>query len=437
MIERTFQTLDRLEAPDIRRDIDRRRQSEGELRPIPEPHGNGRRVTTALVALAVFAAAAGFGLRAWTRHHEAQPVADPWAWVGQGWTRIADPPERFAGASWVWAGGRLIEWGGCTGDSECSPTNEGFSYDPGTRSWTPITAAPRPGHDSVTVSEGDHAYFFDEGANGQVFDVAANTWTELADAPIQPDLAVWTGSEIVALQGTGSSDRETAAASYDPGSDTWRSLPKPPIAFNVGTITWSGEDVIILSGLLNDRNVPASPTVQAMAFDPTMGEWRTLPDTALYPGSFASAWVGDRLIAWDYETDWQSLDPANGRWSSTRKLPLRFDECYVKGASVGNAAFAWNCGQAALLEGETWTEVKGGPLDENVYSDAYERGIKLWRFADLAPAGDVLALPLTGITLGASGEACYGCPGSPESIWIYRPPSATRPTEPNTATNSG
>ena len=423
MMERTFAVLDRLDAPDIRRSIDQRRTGDDDLRPIPKPPGGRRRVTAGLLALAVFVAAAAFGLRAWTRDQHPQPVTDPWSWAGQGWTRIADPPERFAGASWVWAGGHLIEWGGCTGDSACSPTNEGFSYDPGTRSWTPMPAAPRPEHDPVAVAEGDHAYFFGEGRIGQVFDATRNAWTELPEAPIDPDMAVWTGNEIVALQGTGSSDRETAAASYDPRSETWRSLPPPPIAFNVASITWSGEDVVVLSGSLDRRNDPASPTVQAMALDPTSGQWRTFSDTDLYPGSFASAWVGDRLIAWDYVTNWQSLDPVTGGWSSTRKLPLRFDECYVGGATVATTAFAWNCGEAAIFDGQSWTEVRGGPLEEKVFSQAYERDIKLWRFADLVPTGDVLVLPLTGITLAPSGEACYGCPGSPESVWVYRPPT--------------
>src|SRR5207247_1818796 len=181
---------------------------------------------------------------------------------------------------------------------------------------------------------------------------------------------------------SGSSDRDVAAAAYDPRSETWRSLPKPPIAFNVGTITWSGQEVILLSALINQRNVTASPTADATALDPTRGGWRTLPKTDLYPGSFASAWVGNELIAWNYEMEWQSLDPVSDRWSSARKMPLEPSECYVGGAAVGLAAFAWNCGEAALFQGDTWMEVKGGPLDQIVHSDAYGRDLKLWRFAD-------------------------------------------------------
>jgi hypothetical protein len=116
MMERTFAVLDRLDAPDIRRSVDQRRVGDDDLRPIPKPPSGRRRVTAALLALAVFAAAAAFGLLTWTRDQHPQPVSEPWSWAGEGWTRITDPPQRLAGATWAWAGDQLLVWGGCTGD---------------------------------------------------------------------------------------------------------------------------------------------------------------------------------------------------------------------------------------------------------------------------------------------------------------------------------
>jgi hypothetical protein len=420
-MERTFAILDRLDVPDLSRDVDRRRTSDEERRLIPEPPRNGRRVIAAVLAVAVFSAAAAFGFRVWTRHQEVRPIGDAWSWAGQDWTRIADPPERFEGATWIWAGDHLIAWGGCTDATGCSPTNEGFSYDPRTQLWTPMPGAPRPGTDGAGVAVGDRAYFFDEGRVGQVFDTGATAWHELPIAPVEPDFVIWAGVEIIALQAAGRTEGGSAAAAFDPGTNTWRSLPQPPTDFNVASITWNGQAVIVLSALLDRRNEPASPTVDAMTLDPATQEWRSLPKTALYPGSFASAWVGDRLVAWDYDMKWQSLDLVSDGWSSRRDIPLEFSECYVGGATVGSIGFAWNCGQAATFESGHWTEVRGGPLEDMIHSQAYERDISLWRFADLVPAGDVLVLPMTGITLAPSGEACYGCPGSPQSLWVYRP----------------
>jgi hypothetical protein len=423
MMERTFAVLDRLDAPDIRRSIDQRRAGDEDLRPIPKPPGGRRRATAALLALAVFAAAAAFGLRTWTRDQHPQPVSDPWSWAGEGWTRITDPPQRHAGATWVWAGDHLLVWGGCTGDTECAPTDQGFVYDPRGRTWSPIPAAPRPGHDEQAVAIGDRIYLFGRDGSGSVFDGARNAWSELPRAPIQTGQAVWTGSRIIVLQNADPSGDGSAAASFDPATSEWRTLARPPIDFNVASVTWTGREVLVLSGLLNGRNVPASPTVDAMSLDPESGTWRVLPDTALDPGSFASAYMDGRLFAWDYGTTWQTFDPNTETWSRASKLPLQESECYVSGATVSSVVFDWNCGTPAIFDDGAWQTLRGGPVEETIYSKAYKREIGVWRFADLVPAGDVLVLPLTGITLAESGEACYGCPGSPESLWVYRPPS--------------
>jgi hypothetical protein len=419
---RTFETLDRLDVPDLRRDIERRRRVPDELRSIPKPPTGGRRVTAALLALAVFLAAAAFGLRIWTRDQHPRPATDPWSWAGEGWTRIPDPPERYPGATWAWAADRLLVWGGCTGDTTCDPTGEGSVFDARTRTWSSIPPAPRPGHDEQAVAVGDRIYLFGRDGFGSGFDVVTNAWTDLPRAPIEPDHAVWIGARIIVLQDAAPSGRASAAASFDPTTNEWQTLTKPPIDFNVATVTWTGQDVLVLSGLLNDRNVPASPTVDAMSLDPTTGRWHVLPRTALDPGSFASAYLGERLYAWDYVTRWQSFDPGANTWSPESKLPVKESECYVSGATVGSVVFDWNCGAPAILDGGTWATIRGGPVEETIYSKAYQREVGVWRFADLVPAGDVLILPLTGITLaGGDGEACYGCPGSPESLWVYRP----------------
>jgi hypothetical protein len=422
---RTFETLDRLEVPDLRRDIERRRRVPDELRPIPKPPTGGRRVTAALLALVLFAAAAAFGLRVWTRDPQPRPVADPWSWVGEGWTRIADPPERHAGATWAWAADHLLVWGGCTGATECDPTDEGFIYDADTRTWSSVPRAPRPGSDEQAVVVGDRIYLFGRGGFGSVFDVASVAWAELPRAPIEPDHAVWIGSGIIVLQDAAGPGTGSATASYDPTTNEWQLLAEPPTDFNVATVTWTGQEVVVLHALLNDRNVAASPTVDAMSFDPAAGRWWALPRTALYPGSFASAYLDGRLYAWDYVTRWQSFDPRTREWSPHAKLPVDEAECYVSGVTIGSVVFGWNCGAPAVFDSGTWEAIRGGPVEETIYSKAYGRKIGVWRFADLVPAGDVLVLPLTGITLaGGDGEACYGCPGSPESLWVYRPPSS-------------
>jgi hypothetical protein len=90
---------------------------------------------------------------------------------------------------------------------------------------------------------------------------------------------------------------------------------------------------------------------------------------------------------------------------------------------VGGGVFAFFCGHAALYDTDsgTWEEIHGGLLNEEIESEAYDHALKLWRFAQLASNGDTVFLLAEGITLEESGEACYGCPGSPVSFWAYRP----------------
>jgi hypothetical protein len=131
------------------------------------------------------------------------------------------------------------------------------------------------------------------------------------------------------------------------------------------------------------------------------------------------------MLAWDYEVRWQEYDPVSDSWSEPRKMPFEFDECYPDSAVVGGRVLGFFCGRAALFQPVTseWSEIKGGPLEEEVYSDAYKRRIKVWRFASLVRADDVVFLMMEGITLNEDGTACYGCSGSPHSFWAYRPPA--------------
>jgi hypothetical protein len=131
------------------------------------------------------------------------------------------------------------------------------------------------------------------------------------------------------------------------------------------------------------------------------------------------------MVAWDYEVHSQEYDPLRGAWSRPQRMPLQFSECYPDSVVAQEVLFAFFCGQAALYDpaAGTWQRVRGGPLDEEVRSEAYQDSVPLWRFADMTAAGEVVLFASEGITLDPEGVACYGCPGSPTSFWAYRPPT--------------
>ena len=127
----------------------------------------------------------------------------------------------------------------------------------------------------------------------------------------------------------------------------------------------------------------------------------------------------------DYAAKSQEYDPARDRWSAPLHMPFPGSECYPDSTVVASRLFAWFCGKAALFDDatSTWRRINGGPLDETIYSEAYKSDLQLWRFADLVQAGPVVVMPMEGITLNNKGIACYGCSGSPTSLWVYRPPT--------------
>jgi len=106
------------------------------------------------------------------------------------------------------------------------------------------------------------------------------------------------------------------------------------------------------------------------------------------------------------------------------RMPFDASECYPASAATSHLLFAFYCGHVALYDPvrAAWTEVHDGLVDEEIWSTAYERYLKVWRFAELVPAGDVLYLFAEELTLNANGVACYGCPDADSSLWAYRPP---------------
>ncbi len=211
---------------------------------------------------------------------------------------------------------------------------------------------------------------------------------------------------------------------YDPATDTWRRIAEAPHGLNLASGMWTGQEVLVFGSLLNGKNRADTPTSVGAAYDPATDTWRELPPSALSPQATSAVWVDDRMVAWDYEVHSQEYDPARNAWSHPVKMPLSFSECYPESVVVRDLVFAFFCGRAALYDAisGTWQEIHGGPLEERVWSDAYQSYVEVWRFADLVPARDVVLLAAEGITLNRKGIACYGCPGSPVSLWAYRPP---------------
>ncbi|MGH2819996.1 MAG: hypothetical protein ACRDJ5_05010 [Actinomycetota bacterium] len=338
----------------------------------------------------------------------------------------------------------LLVWGGCDVEmeEECVATSDGFAFDPTSRTWMEMPAAPAAAEGARAIWTGTEAVFLGIGGSaegepkflaGVAYDPDDEMWRTIARAPIPETyggVRVWTGRELVVWGGGERGDpRAARGAAYDPVSDSWRRIASAPLGLNLSSGVWTGELVLVFGSLLDRRNHAETPTSVGAAYDPGTDTWREMPPSALSPQATSAVWLGDRMVAWDYETTSQEYDPVGDRWSAPIDMPLEFNECYPDSAVVGGFLLAWFCGNAALYDepSDTWQRIQGGPLDERIWSDAYERYIQVWRFADLVPADDVLVLSAEGITLNRKGIACYGCEGSPDSFWMYRAPAEIKP----------
>jgi hypothetical protein len=367
----------------------------------------------------------------------AAPKIDPWSGYAVGWSRLSAPPEERWGEAWVWVGSELLVAGGCNPDVEdrCSETRATFAFDPAVGSWRSVQSSVSPMVDAEPVSTGSEALFIQTSGEdgpiiGQAYDPVADEWRAIPPAPLDRAhgvLTVWTGDELIIWGGGDRSHPRLQGAVYDPTSDTWRRIADAPFGLNLASGVWTGREMVVFGSLLDGSNHSATPTSVGEAYDPATDRWRELPPSALSPQATSAALVGDQLVAWDYEAQSQEYDPTRDRWSAPLHMPFEGSECYPDSIVVAGLLFAWFCGKAALFDEGTsaWQRINGGPLDDTLYSKAYNSDVQLWRFADPVNAGPVVVMPMEGITLNDKGVACYGCDGSPTSLWVYRPQAST------------
>lgn len=350
------------------------------------------------------------------------------------WTELPLPPEVLGGAAHVWTGAELIGWGGCSADvvDDCDATADGYAFDPVTGTWDALPEAPIKASAAVGAWTGKEAVFMrfrdERPLDGAAYDPSGRSWHRIPAAPIHGEYGaaeVWTGSELIVFGGAERNEPSAAnGAAYDPRTDAWRSIAEAPIGLNATSGMWTGREVLVFGSLLDNRNHAATATSVGAAYDPDRDRWRELPPSSLSPQATSAVWVGGRMVAWDYEVHSQEYDPKQNAWTSAVRMPFDFSECYPASTATRNLVFAFFCGHVALYDPGrgAWSEIHGGLVDEEIWSKAYERYLKIWRFADLVPADDVVYLFAEGLTLNANGVACYGCPESAESFWAYRSP---------------
>jgi hypothetical protein len=207
----------------------------------------------------------------------------------------------------VWTGSRMLVWGGAADgggrrrwggnvgtDGPSTLLGDGASYDPATDRWRMLAPAPldeRQGHVAVWAGSRmlvwggetiDQPGFT---AGGAAYDPASDSWKRIRRAPIRssPDAqAFWTGEAMLVWSG-----RDLLA--YFPLGDYWTVLPRPPLQMRMGaTAAWDGAELILWGGTVGPcgdcyRHRPSTKSSDGAAYDPRTGRWRLLPTSPLPP----------------------------------------------------------------------------------------------------------------------------------------------------------
>jgi N-acetylneuraminic acid mutarotase len=235
------------------------------------------------------------------------PTTDTW----QAITSTGAPAAR-AGAVAVWSGTEMIVQGGYDSNDTFGG---GGRYNPTSNTWTPVTTGGnasliRSGHSAVWTGSrmiivGGHRLVNLNTVyqtNGFSYNPGTDTWSPIANhaviAQLEDHNAVWSGTHMFIWGGR----FNTNGARYTPGTDTWTVLPTTGVAArNRSAAVWTGTDLIGWGGYL--PVIGGDPTDDGRRYNLTTNVWTALPIPAASGETSertdpTAVWTGDRLIVW-------------------------------------------------------------------------------------------------------------------------------------------
>lgn len=262
-------------------------------------------------------------------------------WENGAWGTVTSDVDAMAYATAVWTGEELVVWGGDDPSSvEFDGGWTGVAYDPATKVWRSIAAAPGgltepfmvvaaaawSGEEVIFWMQSDHRYReIDYDMGGLAYDPVRDRWRRLPPPPFPiraGATAVWAGGSLVVWGGTArpaaaispgavphdgpstagdhmveirplESSNFRDGAAYDPDRNRWREVPSAPRA-DWNTVAATDDAIVllqwqplVLSGQANGGDISAGTDAtevdvpgdtRAAAFDVRTGRWRTLPD---------------------------------------------------------------------------------------------------------------------------------------------------------------
>lgn len=281
--------------------------------------------------------------------------------LGDAWRSLASSqqaPTARSGHSAVWTGAEMLVWGGHDGNSEL---NTGGRYDPATDTWKPISRRGAPAsrrfHTAVWTGQemiiwgGDSSLTTGGLSDGARYNPTSDTWTPMAKPPWpgfsgrSHHLAIWAGGEMVIWGGMSPLLALGDGARYDPELDSWQPISTldAPSARRDSQAIWTGEELLLWGGF----DYFGMPQADGFRYHRATDTWIPMshtgaPAQAALP---AMVWTGSELLLWGAEPN-PSL-PGEG----VRYQPMT-DQWTPMGAAGAPSARAARF--AAWKGGELW-----------------------------------------------------------------------------------
>ena len=214
----------------------------------------------------------------------------------------------------------------------------------------------------------------------------SGTWRRVANAPFASERPSggWTGTEaIVVAQG-----QQRPAAAYDPASELWRRIARPPRPIASGThAEWTGSELLFVEQ-------DAGSGDGLLAYDPAADSWRATAPAPVTDLSSA-AMVGAKLVALASDGSVASYDPAVDAW--TALPPLGPAVLLAAGDEVlaltGDVTLAV---RRLDVLANSWSGPSAGPLAASSARPVWAGDALLFLSRPLDPAVDDMGLPRDG-----------------------------------------
>jgi hypothetical protein len=280
-----------------------------------------------------------------------------------GWIEAPTPPNA-ADLARARVGGEVVYWGtDVNQDIASGYGNIGAVFHVRERHWSTTSKSPLAGRAGAAVAGSDTLFFVWGGSpsthgtpltDGATYDLAANSWQVLPPAPTlsgRPVGAAWTGTEFVVV---GPGD----CAAYNPGTNTWRTLPRIPGPPTEGTVLQVGDRTYVVGAY----SAYLTQGTNAWTPIPSLQNATVATMSAATDGHalFAAALTGARNAPAPAPLIVDSFDPATATWVALPTSPAREAECLVPFAVTAKNVFV-ACASSALYDRQAGTWHDYGP----------------------------------------------------------------------------